>query len=238
MRKTIFSLLFILSLLVGVSTPVFAEGSFYIDDEAGFLSADELDALYDMDLSDLLKVGSVEVLLTDSLHSDSAVESTGKELAGSSGLALVICFDGDYRYTFAISGNSSKISDRDCYSVVDNVYRDVAKKKYYEAVKEALKEFNTIASGGIIFRPLQWASAFFFAIMLSGMIVGIYCYWIVKPKMRSATDKAGSLIARQFPVCNVNTIYLNTRTYTKSSSSGGGGGHGGGGGGHSGGGHH
>lgn len=214
-----------------------ARSSVTVYDNAGILSSDEISSIESMDLN-LLNHGVVLVETMNNYSSESSVESFAHSTAESYSSALVLVIDMNCRYVYMSASGKIKsyVGNEECYAITDNIYKYLSNGNYYEGIREALSEADTLSKGGHIKKPMKMVCTLFVSIFLSAVFVMLWLFGRISVKVRDLTDKRGSLILSNQDYRSWDMRFIKSRKVTHSSSSGSGGS--GGGGGHSSGGGH
>ncbi|SFR66956.1 uncharacterized protein SAMN04487829_0973 [Pseudobutyrivibrio sp. NOR37] len=224
-----------------------------IQDDANLLSESEEQELYNY-LSSLDDgINYIAVTAEDSNFNDT--DSTLEYYYSNTfskyedGIAFIIDMYHREVYIQGYGDVQKQLRSDDCTDITDNIYRYASRQEYFDCIKMAFTQADTIVNKGFILRPMRFIVSFLISIILG-------YFFVFRRAMRQRAkfapygDIASTVVTVGAPIAGTVMVYDTIRRHRSSDSggssggfggggfSGGGGGFsGGGGGGHSGGGH-
>ena len=218
--------------------------SYYLDDDADFLSESEEKAITELMLQITEYCNVAFATSTDHPYysAESFAVATFESNYGTKSNGVCFVIDRDYNEIYLISEGAMRktITSGRCNSITDNTYIYATQGHGYDYYTCAYKTFEQVLpllQGGKIAQPMKHICNILLALILAMLIN----YFIVKSFAHAKKPGNHELLAGLYTKVNIMNpaakFTHQTKKYDPPSSSSSGGGGGGGGGGHSGGGH-
>ena len=210
-----------------------AEDKLVIDDEAGLLTAEEVENLKDV-MYPLTEYGYIVFKTTNTNYGDTrnyAHNYYYQHFGNESGTMLIIDMSSRYIYICSAGNNYKVITKNKADIITDNIYRYASDGDYYGAAQEAFIEIKTVLDGGKIAEPMRYASNVVLSLVLGFLLT--FFFVASSMKIGKASEKRRLEDCEKY-VAVANVVASKTGThkeYSPVESSGGGSGFSGGGGG-------
>ena len=245
-KKILFGLSIFALFLIPLKVEASSDNVVIVDD-AGLLSSSEEEELYDYlsSLNDEINYCAVTSDTWDYYNADSTLEAYYESYYSSydDGVAFIIDMAHREVYIQGYGDVKKQMRSDDCTDITDNIYKYASKEEYFDCIKNAFIQADTIVNKGFILRPMRFIVAFLVSIII-GFFLVFFKAMKERSKFETIGDTAATIVTIGAPIVGTAMVYDTIKRHRDhSSSSGGHGGHGGGfgggghGGGHSGGGH-
>lgn len=250
-KRIIMLVAFVITFMMPLSVKA-ASDNVSIQDDAQLLTDSQEQELYDYlsSLDDGINYIAVTAEDSDYNDADSTLEYYYSNTFSKfdNGIAFIIDMYHREVYIQGYGDVQYQLRSDDCTDITDNVYRYASREEYFDCIKTAFTQADTIVNKGFILRPMRFIVSF-----LISIIVGYFLVFRKAMRQRAKFDPYGDIASTVVtvgaPIAGTVMVYDTIRRHRNSDSGGGhsggfGGGFGGGGGGgfsggggHSGGGH-